>query len=82
MIEFPPRECFEYFHTHNIIFLDHGQKHNFKTRSKSSQNSESVQCVRTGSTCEVQTSDVVGSGSGEVPEVNESPEPKLSKYNV
>lgn len=76
------RECFEYFHTHNIIGLDYGQKRKRKSRSKSAQNSAPVQRVRTSRASEVQASATVSSGSGGVPDTNTSPEPNSYKYNV
>ena len=58
------RECFEYFHTHNIIGLDHGQKRKRKSRSKSSQICPPVQRARTSGVSEIQTNATVSSGSG------------------
>ena len=76
------RECFEYFHTHTIIDLDHGQKRKRKNRSKSAQNSESVQRARTSSASEVQPSGTIEGGSVLPPNLVQRPEPNSTKFNV
>ena len=72
----------EYFHTHNIIGLDYGQKRKRKSRSKSSQICPPVQRDRTSGVSEIQTNATVSSGSGGVQDTNTSPEPNSYKYNV
>ena len=75
-------ECFQYFHTHNIIGLDHGQKRKRKKNSKNTQNSENVQRARTSDASEIQSSETPEGGSEGVPTPITSTEPNTVNYNV